>query len=90
MNRYLHKNGTNINNLYFVGLVSLNLAIKIHEVTPMEIEEIIYFYNIKINPKMYNELFVRQIEKNILETIDYELYNDNAWQYVKVLCGEEK
>ncbi|QGR54255.1 serine/threonine protein kinase [Moumouvirus maliensis] len=90
MNRYLHKSEINVNNLYFVGLVSLNLAIKIHEVSPMEIGEIMYWYNDKINPKMYNESFIRQIEKNILETIDYELYNDNAWQYVKVICSEEK
>ncbi|AQN68610.1 cyclin-domain fused to serine-threonine kinase [Saudi moumouvirus] len=93
MNRYLHKNEINVNNFHIIGLVSLNLAIKIHEVTPLEIEEIIYLHNKEINPYdelIYKESFVKQIEKDILETIDYELYTDNAWQYVKLISGEEK
>ncbi|AGC02269.1 cyclin-domain fused to serine-threonine kinase [Acanthamoeba polyphaga moumouvirus] len=90
MNRYLYKSEVDIDNIYLVGLLSLNLALKIHEVSSMEIEEVVSLYNEYFYFKMRNESFVRQIEKDILETLDYELYNDNAWQYVKLLSGEER
>ncbi|AGF84984.1 serine-threonine kinase-like protein [Moumouvirus goulette] len=93
MNRYFHKNETDVNNIHIVALTSLNLAIKIFEIKPLEIDELINLYNKEINlssEKIYKESYVRQIEKDILETIDYELYNDNAWQYVKILSGQEE
>ncbi|AUV58769.1 serine/threonine kinase [Bandra megavirus] len=87
MNKYLRKIKYQISksNIQAIGIISVNIATKISEIKCIELDKICILCD-----GIYSIQELKFIEREIVETLDYELSYDSIWASIKVLCQNGK
>ncbi|AZL89921.1 serine/threonine-protein kinase [Megavirus baoshan] len=87
MNKYLRKIKYQIpkSNIQAIGIMAINIATKISEIKCIDLAKICTICN-----DIYTIQELKNIEREIIETLDYELSYDSIWALIKVLCQCEK
>ncbi|AVL94135.1 putative serine/threonine protein kinase [Megavirus vitis] len=87
MNKYLRKIKYQIpkSNIQAIGIMAVNIAAKISEIKCIELAKICTLCD-----NIYTVQELKNIEREIVEKLDYELSYDSVWALIKVFCQHEK